>query len=205
MRWFAMIATSVYVVASMHGGLTDAASIIEISLGDSVTAPVRAGVSPETLSWQMVAQQEVTPQTPEAGTPVEVNTPLDDTSPETYRYRPDGRRDPFESLVKEKPPEGPLDPVIGDRPREPLERFDISTLKLVGILWGQLGRRALIRAPDNKGYFVTVGTYMGEKGGQVIGIDDDRLMIEEKYKDTEGNIVGKTLDLPLRRKEKQER
>jgi type IV pilus assembly protein PilP len=86
-----------------------------------------------------------------------------------------------------------------------LERFDISALKLVGILWGQLGRRALIRAPDNKGYFVTVGTYMGENGGQVIGINDDRLMIEEKYKGTEGNIVGKTLNLPLRREEKQER
>jgi type IV pilus assembly protein PilP len=86
-----------------------------------------------------------------------------------------------------------------------LERFDISALKLVGILWGQLGRRALIRAPDNKGYFVTVGTYMGENGGQVSGINDDHSMIEEQYKDTEGNIVGKTLNLPLRRKEKQER
>jgi hypothetical protein len=29
-------------------------------------------------------------------------------------------------------------------------------------------------------------------------------VIEEKYQDTEGNIVGKTLDLPLRRKEKEE-
>jgi Tfp pilus assembly protein PilP len=207
MRWFAMIATSVYVVASMHGGLTDAASIIEISLGDAVTASARTGASPETPSWQMVAQQEATPQTPEAGAQAEANAPLDDTLLELYRYRPEGRRDPFESLVKEKPPEGPLIPMSdhATRPRGPLERFDISALKLVGILWGQLGRRALIRAPDNKGYFVTVGTYMGENGGQVIGINDDRLMIEEKYKDTEGNIVGKTLNLPLRREEKQER
>jgi type IV pilus assembly protein PilP len=207
MRWFAMIATSVYVVASMHGGLTDAASIIEVSLGDAVTAAARTGASPETPSWQMVAQQEATPQTPEAGAQAEAKAPLDDTLLELYRYRPEGRRDPFESLVKEKPPEGPLIPVSdhATRSRGPLERFDISALKLVGILWGQLGRRALIRAPDNKGYFVTVGTYMGENGGQVIGINDDRLMIEEKYKDTEGNIVGKTLNLPLRREEKQER
>jgi type IV pilus assembly protein PilP len=62
----------------------------------------------------------------------------------------------------------------------------------------------VIRAPDNKGYFVTVGTYMGENGGQVVDVAPDRLVIEEKYKDTEGNIVGKTLDLPLRRKEKAE-
>ena len=197
-----MIATGVYVVASLHGGVTDAASIVEARLGNSVTAPVRAGVSPEMPSWQMVAQQqEGMPQPPD------VDAPPNESLPETYRYQPDGRRDPFESLVKEKPPEGPLEPVIDDgtRPRGPLERFDISALKLVGILWGELGRRALIRAPDNKGYFVTVGTYMGENGGQVIGINDDRLMIEEKYKDTEGNIVGKTLNLPLRRKEKQER
>jgi type IV pilus assembly protein PilP len=136
-----------------------------------------------------------------------VNVQTEATALGNWRYRADGRRDPFESLVKEKPPVAELSRLIAepDRPRGPLERYDISALKLVGILWGQLGRRALIRAPDNKGYFVTVGMYMGENGGQVIDIHDDRLMIEEKYKDTEGNIVGKTLDLPLRRKEKQER
>ncbi len=122
-----------------------------------------------------------------------------------YAYQADGRRDPFESLVKEKPKIKILTPQLeADRPRGPLERFDISALKLVGIVWGELGRRGLIRAPDNKGYFVTVGTYMGENGGQVVDVAPDRLIIEEKYKDTEGNTVGKTLDLPLRRKEKEQ-
>lgn len=122
-----------------------------------------------------------------------------------FQYRSEGRRDPFESLVKEKPKIQILTPQLDeDRPRGPLERFDISALKLVGIVWGELGHRGLIRAPDNKGYFVTVGTYMGENGGEVVDVTPDRLVIEEKYKDTEGNIVPKTLDLPLRRKEKEE-
>jgi type IV pilus assembly protein PilP len=122
-----------------------------------------------------------------------------------FPYRSEGRRDPFETLVKEKPKINILLPEIDqDRPRGPLERFDISALKLMGIVWGELGHRGLIRAPDDKGYFVTVGTYMGENGGQVVDVTPDRLVIEEKYKDTEGNIVGKTLDLPLRRKEKEE-
>lgn len=122
----------------------------------------------------------------------------------TFRYETQERRDPFESLVKEKPLVKEWHPVIDDnRPRGPLERFDISTLKLVGILWGDLGRRALLRAPDDKGYFVNVGTYMGQNGGRVVSVDDDRLVIEEHYKDLEGNIVSKTLSLPLRRKEKQ--
>jgi type IV pilus assembly protein PilP len=122
--------------------------------------------------------------------------------PANYRYEAKGRRDPFDSLVKAKPLTQELSLHIDpSRPREPLERFDISALKLVGILWGDLGRRALVRAPDDKGYFVTVGMYMGQNGGQVISVDNDRLVLEEQYKDAEGNIVGKTLTLPLRRKE----
>ncbi|ETW94465.1 MAG: hypothetical protein ETSY1_34725 [Candidatus Entotheonella factor] len=145
------------------------------------------------------AAETASPQSLEAR-PAQEETAV---SKPAFEYRPEDRRDPFETLVKEKPKINEGDPVIDpNRPRGPLERFDISALKLVGIVWGGLGLRGLIRAPDNKGYFVTVGTYMGEKGGQVVDVASDRLVIEEKYRDTEGNIVGKTLDLPLRRKEK---
>jgi type IV pilus assembly protein PilP len=121
-----------------------------------------------------------------------------------FQYNPEDRRDPFIALVKEKPDIKALPPDIDpNRPRGPLERFDLSTLKLVGIVWGELGYRGMIRAPDNKGYFVARGMYMGVNGGQVVEVAPDRLVIEEKYKDTEGNIVGKTLDLPLRREEKE--
>ena len=44
--------------------------------------------------------------------------------------------------------------------------------------------------------------YVGQNGGQIVAIEPDRVVIEEKYKDAEGNIVGKTLTLPLRRKKK---
>ncbi len=148
------------------------------------------------------AAEKALPQAPE-GEQVEPAKPAADQT--AFAYDSEGRRDPFESLVKEKPKIKILTPQVeADRPRGPLERFDISALKLVGIVWGELGRRGLVRAPDNKGYFVTVGTYMGENGGQVVDVAPDRLIIEEKYKDTEGNIVGKTLDLPLRRKEKEQ-
>jgi Tfp pilus assembly protein PilP len=123
-----------------------------------------------------------------------------------YRYETQGRRDPFETLVKEKPPvvaePGPvIDP---SRPRGPLERFDLSALKLMGIVWGERGRRAVIRAPDGKGYFVTIGMYMGQNGGKVIAIEEDQLIIEEKHRDQQGDIIGKTLTIQLRRKENQQ-
>lgn len=196
MRWFAMIATYLCVVAGICAGLTYSAERVVWNEFEVVGVLAPSGV------WQRVAQADTAllPVTRGVTTETSVSAWKD------YRYQSDGRRDPFESLVKEKAQAVELvrlqDP---DRPRGPLERFDISALKLVGILWGELGRRALIRAPDDKGYFVTVGTYMGANGGQVINIHEDRLMIEEKYKDSEGKIVGKSLTLPLRRKEEQDR
>jgi Tfp pilus assembly protein PilP len=124
----------------------------------------------------------------------------------SYRYETQGRRDPFETLVKELPPAiveaGPvIDP---NRPRGPLERFDLAALKLMGIAWGERGRRAVIRAPDGKGYFVTIGMYMGQNGGKVAAIEEDHLIIEEKHRDQQGNIIGKTITIQLRRRENQQ-
>ena len=122
-----------------------------------------------------------------------------------YRYRTQDRRDPLEPLVKEAPPDvlrpKPRQP---ERPLGPLERFDLSALKLVGIVWGELGRKALIKAPDGKSYFATLETYMGKYSGKVITIENDRLIIEEQYLNSEDKLVPKTLTLPLRRKDKKE-
>jgi Tfp pilus assembly protein PilP len=124
---------------------------------------------------------------------------------EDYRYSAQDRRDPLEPLLKEVPPEvlrpKPRQP---ERPPGPLERFDLSALKLVGIVWGELGRKALIKAPDGKSYFATLETYMGKYSGKVIAIENDRLVIEEQYLNSEDKLVSKTLTLPLRHKDKKE-
>jgi Tfp pilus assembly protein PilP len=130
--------------------------------------------------------------------------PKPQESVEDYRYNAHGRRDPLEPLVKpqrldELRPKPPV-----ERPLGPLERFDLSALKLVGIVWGELGRKALIKAPDGKSYFAALETYMGKYSGKVIAIENDRLVIEEQYLNSEDKIVPKTLTLPLRRKDKKE-
>jgi type IV pilus assembly protein PilP len=196
MRWFAMLTTGICIVAYCQAGFASATEVMTSGAFGSLTVRATPEALADAASWWVVAQQDMAPEMEQVTT----------WDPAAYRYDAEDRRDPFVSLVKEKlgTEEGLVPIDLGDRPRGPLERFDISTLKLAGIIWGQLGRRGLIRAPDNKGYFVTVGTYMGEKGGQVINVTDDHLIVEEKYKDPEGNIVGKTLTLPLRRKETQE-
>ena len=124
---------------------------------------------------------------------------------DNYRYEAQGRRDPLEPLVKEAPPESlrpkPQQP---ERPAGPLERYDLASLKLVGIVWGELGRKALIKAPDGKSYFATLETYMGRYNGRIITIGNDHLVIEEQYLNAEDKIVPKTLTIPLRRKDKKE-
>lgn len=124
---------------------------------------------------------------------------------EEYKYQSEGGRDPLEPLVKEKPPDT-LVPVGAAQGRTvgPLERFDMAALKLVGIVWGNLGRRALVKAPDGKGYFVTVNTYMGKYSGKIVAIEEDHMVVEELYKNIEEKIVPKTLTIPLRRKDKKE-
>ena len=124
---------------------------------------------------------------------------------EDYHYDMQGQRDPLEPLVKEVLPETLRPKLPGpERPLGPLERFDISALKLVGIVWGELGRKALIKAPDGKSYFATLDTYMGKYSGKVIAIENDRLVIEEEYLNAQDKVVPKTLTIPLRRKDKKE-
>ena len=118
-------------------------------------------------------------------------------------YDPQGRRDPMEPLVKEAPP--PAAPRRVGRElttvREPLERFDLATLKLVAIVRGGFGSKALVKAPDGKGYYVTVGTRMGVHGGRVSEIRDQALVIEELYVTPENEIIPEPLILPLRRRD----
>ena len=152
-----------------------------------------------THSQEQPGTRRVRPNTPAPPAP-KPQEPVED-----YRYGAQDQRDPLEPLVKEAPPDvlrpKPRQP---ERPPGPLERFDLSALKLVGIVWGELGRKALIKAPDGKSYFATLETYMGKYSGKVIAVENDHLIIEEQYLNSEDKLVPKTLTLPLRRKDKKE-
>lgn len=181
-----------------------------VSVSAVVAAHLWLGLSAPAVRAQETPPEAVRPR-PATSTPRPMVTPAPPKALEDetqYRYEGQGRRDPLEPLVKpakDKPPDvlRPKSPGT-DRPLGPLERFDISSLKLVGIVWGDLGRRALIKAPDGKGYFATLETYIGKYSGKVITIDMDRLVVEEQYVNSDEKIVPKTLIIPLRRKDKKE-
>ena len=73
-------------------------------------------------------------------------------------------------------------------PRTPLERVDLSQLKLTGIIRSPQGNKALVEEATGKGYVVTVGTYMGNQGGKITEILDNRIIVEEEIESPLGEI-----------------
>ena len=115
-------------------------------------------------------------------------------------YDPTGKVDPFESLFGDIPTRKGtgLKPVIDRRGRKTeLEQFDLAQLRLTGIIRAQSGNRGLIQESAGKGYIVTVGTFIGGRGGRIAKILKDRIVVEQKMKDEKGNIVIEIRELKM--------
>lgn len=108
--------------------------------------------------------------------PVQAAAPLEGTPVVLeYRYDPVGKPDPFEPFDFSK-----IGVLI---PTSPLQQFELSQLKLVGIIWGIPDARALVEDPVGKGYVVQRGTKIGKNDGTVIRILSDEVVVLEKYQD----------------------
>ena len=97
------------------------------------------------------------------------------TTTDTYRYDPQGRRDPFRSLI------GPAQrPDTGTRPPG-LPGFMIDEMKLQGIFKTRGTMTAMISGPDNKGYPLKVGDKVFD--GEVIRITDTSVVFRQEVND----------------------
>lgn len=131
--------------------------------------------------------------------PISLPTPtaVEEKAQAPYSYNAQGRRDPFASIVVKEEKLAKL----GNRP--PLERFNISEFKLTGVVWGGFGYNAMMEGPDGKGYFVRVGTVIGLNKGIVKKIMQDRLVIEEKFKNFSGETERREIVVELRKKQEE--
>ena len=94
---------------------------------------------------------------------------------ETYRYDPQGRRDPFQSLVGPTPKIQP-----GQRPPG-VPGFLIDEMKLQGIVQTKQGPVGMISGPDNKGYLIRVGDKVLD--GEVIRITPSTVVFRMEVND----------------------
>jgi type IV pilus assembly protein PilP len=93
---------------------------------------------------------------------------------DTYRYDPQGRRDPFRSLI------GPAPKLEGNRPPG-LAGFLIDEIKLQGVFQTRQGLTAMVNGPDNKGYSLRVG--MKVLDGEVIRITQSSVVFRQEVND----------------------
>lgn len=97
------------------------------------------------------------------------------SSADTYRYDPQGRRDPFRSLVGPAPKLQP-----GQRPAG-TPGFLIDEMKLQGVVRTRQGLVGMINGPDNKGYLIRVGDKVLD--GEVIRITASSVVFRQEVND----------------------
>ncbi len=162
------------------------------------------------LAWVIAAACSESGKAPSPATPIatrptpspivsQVTSSITATAAEpaqmAFSYNALGRRDPFAPIIVKEEKKVKL----GDRP--PLERYGLFEFKLTGIIWQGFGYNALVEGPDGKGYVVRVGTIMGPNRGVVKKITQDRIVIEEKYKNFSGGTERKEIVIELRKKQ----
>jgi type IV pilus assembly protein PilP len=114
-----------------------------------------------------------------------------------YSYNPAGKPDPFKPFIQLTP----VKRVSGSLPLTPLQKFDISQLKLVAIISTPEGNIALVEDGTGKGYFLKKGTLVGKNDGKVTKILKDRVIIEEVYQDVLGRTKTSEISLTLHKVE----
>jgi type IV pilus assembly protein PilP len=112
-------------------------------------------------------------------------------------YDPTGKIDPFEPLFRDKPVSIKKKMRKKRIPQTPLERIDLSQLKLVGIILASSGNRALVEEASGKGYVVKKGTYIGINGGKIIRIKKEKVIVEEEFEDVFGKISTRQREIKL--------
>jgi type IV pilus assembly protein PilP len=162
----------------------------------SQSDPVKSSVKPAATQMAANASNNVEAVIPAGSATLgagESSVPTPE--PEVVSYNPSGRRDPFKSLI-----------VKGDGKKNlemlpPLQRHEVSDLKYVAVVWGELGTFGMVEIPDGKGYAVRVGTRVGPNRGVVKRITTKDLTVVERYVDFFGETRTRDIVLALRTRE----
>lgn len=148
------------------------------------------------IASQAAVSKEV--ESPEAAAK-EVKSQVPSTK--DYRYERVGKNDPFKPFVE-------LDPAVrkamaaaaaaaaakkakeSSLPISPLQRLEITAIKVVGIAGEGAQRKAIVEDRQRKFYPVRVGMYIGRNNGVIKEILADRIIVEEKSKDSGKTAVN---------------
>lgn len=201
-RWM----VSYILVASLGLWLAFAVSIKFMAPAHSQSAPESGALPPEFTKEVEASQVPVPPPPPEAA--IEAEAPVSDgataSSPQPsqfiltdgYVYDPSGKRDPFKPFRTMRP--GGADKAKPIETLEPLQRWELERLQVVGILWDVRKPRAMVRDPDGIVYTVVKDSKIGRSEGFVAAIrEGEVVVIETRYED--GNVTKEPRVLELKK------
>jgi type IV pilus assembly protein PilP len=154
--------------------------------GEETPAPAPAPAPPQSAA-PVPAKSEVPPPPPEAAP---------QPAPPKYTYEPSGRRDPFvpltEVIKSAAKPEAAL---------TPLQKYDLSELRLIGVIVGKGEPTAMVVAPDGKSYILKKGVKVGKNDGVVVAVKKDVVEVEERYYDFSGDVRKGIQEIKLPKRE----
>lgn len=137
--------------------------------------------NPQSQPQPGLAQDPLTP-------PIEEVPHLSTMNQEGWVYDPTGRRDPFRPFGNKSA----VTVANGDL-LDPLQRFNLEELKILGILWDVSRPRALVRDPNKNVHTVFVGTKMGSRHGMVVAIRESEVLVQESV--DEDGVLKKAIKI----------
>lgn len=117
--------------------------------------------------------------------------PKPEPAPETYSYNPEGRRDPFISLLVRG-----REATTGPTRAVGLGGLTINEVALRGIVRSRGAFVAILQAPDNKSYIVKVGERLAD--GVVKSIVADAVVFAQEVNDPLSLVKQREIRKPLR-------
>ncbi len=141
-------------------------------------------------------QQQTVVKTPPATqvAPPEAEVAKEKEAP--FVYVSEGRRDPFVPLTTiRRPIEN------AGEPATPLERYDLTQFRLIGIVIGRGEPKAMVVAPDGKSYMLSKGVKIGKNNGVIIEMNSEVIRVLEKYYDFSGNIIENIQEISVPNRE----
>ena len=127
-----------------------------------------------------------------AGRPIEPIPTL--KKHESFAYSAAYLRSPFKKLVKRLSPDSLPDKA---RAKEELEAFPLDALLMVGTLELNGKKWALVKAPNDIVYRISVGNYVGQHYGRVTNVDSERVAIIEMVPSNQGEWQKREVFLSL--------
>ena len=117
--------------------------------------------------------------------PVAATPATEAPPPFIYTYVPAGKRDPFRNPLEELEAQGKTENPTTTC-NQPLCRWDLDQLKLVGVVSGMSNPLGMVEDPQGVGHMVRRNTFMGKKGGRVTAIKHDSVVVTEISRDGNG-------------------